>query len=83
MCDWEGGLCTTRGMNRVQKTLFICSMNTDSKKKLIYATAFALRLALFSFPSVANTLVQRVELSTPVTSYKRRKYKTHVPKGTF
>lgn len=49
-------------------------MTTDSKKqKIIYATAFALRLAIFSFPSVANTLVQRVELSTPVTSFKRRK----------
>lgn len=47
-------------------------MKTDSKKKLIYATALALRLALFSFPSVANTLVERVELSTPVTSFKRR-----------
>ncbi|KAI7892047.1 GPI transamidase-like protein component PIG-U [Mucor mucedo] len=46
-------------------------MKTDSKKKLIYATALALRLALFSFPSVANTLVERVELSTPVTSFKR------------
>ncbi|GAA5800984.1 hypothetical protein HPULCUR_006424 [Helicostylum pulchrum] len=41
------------------------------KSKLIYATAFVLRLAIFSFPSVTNTLAQRVELSTPVTSFKR------------
>ncbi|KAI8088292.1 GPI transamidase subunit PIG-U [Thamnidium elegans] len=51
---------------------FYSSMTTLSKKsKLIYATAFVLRLAIFSFPSVTNTLAQRVELSTPVTSFKR------------
>ena len=43
------------------------------KSRLIYTTAFALRLALSSVPFIENTLVQRVELSTPVTSFKRRK----------
>lgn len=41
--------------------------------KLIYIIGFLIRLALFSFPSVTDTLSQRVELSTPVTSFKRRK----------
>ncbi|CEP08549.1 hypothetical protein [Parasitella parasitica] len=44
---------------------------TLTKTKLIYIAAVATRLAMFSFPSVSNTLVQRVELSTPVTSFKR------------
>ncbi|KAG1139108.1 hypothetical protein G6F37_006748 [Rhizopus arrhizus] len=39
--------------------------------KLIYVVGFLIRLALFSFPSVIDTLSQRVELSTPVTSFKR------------
>lgn len=58
-------------------------MTTLSKKtKLIYTTAFLLRLAIFSFPSVSNTLAQRVELSTPVTSFKRCKNKT-IKRRTF
>ncbi|CAO3630127.1 unnamed protein product [Mucor fragilis] len=44
---------------------------TSNKSKLIYITAVAIRLAIFSFPSVSNALVERVELSTPVTSFKR------------
>ncbi|KAG1454790.1 hypothetical protein G6F56_007235 [Rhizopus delemar] len=39
--------------------------------KVIYFTGFLIRIAVFSFPPVTNTLSQRVELSTPVTSFKR------------
>ncbi|CEI96442.1 hypothetical protein RMCBS344292_10603 [Rhizopus microsporus] len=39
--------------------------------KLLYGTGFLIRIALFNFPSVIDTLSQRVELSTPVTSFKR------------
>ncbi|KAI9491481.1 GPI transamidase component-like protein [Zychaea mexicana] len=38
---------------------------------ILYSAAIVLRLAIFSFPSVADTLLQRVEFATPVTSYKR------------
>ncbi|KAI9468453.1 MAG: PIG-U-domain-containing protein [Benjaminiella poitrasii] len=41
------------------------------KTSVIYATALAIRIAMFSFPSVANTLMSRIELSTPITSFKR------------
>lgn len=56
------------------------SATTLSKSKLIYITAVAIRLAVFGFPSVSNTLVQRVELSTPVTSFKRCMYIFHIEK---
>ncbi|KAI8097809.1 GPI transamidase subunit PIG-U [Gilbertella persicaria] len=46
-------------------------LSLSKNSKLIYATAIAIRLVVFSIPPVANTLVQRVELATPVTSYKR------------
>ncbi|KAI8364651.1 GPI transamidase subunit PIG-U [Radiomyces spectabilis] len=36
-----------------------------------YVVALAIRLAMFSIPSIATTLADRVELTTPVTSYKR------------
>ena len=49
-------------------------MSLDKKQLLIYVAAAAIRLFLFSvFPSLADLLVERVELSTPVTSFKRRK----------
>lgn len=38
-------------------------------------SGIALRLALFSFPVVADALSSRIELATPVTSYKRCKNK--------
>ncbi|ORY96119.1 GPI transamidase subunit PIG-U [Syncephalastrum racemosum] len=43
----------------------------DNRLYCIYGAAIALRLAIFSVPSVADALMNRVELSTPVTSYKR------------
>ncbi|KAI8997431.1 GPI transamidase subunit PIG-U [Pilobolus umbonatus] len=41
------------------------------KKRLILVTAFILRIIVFSIPSVVDILIQRVELATPVTSFKR------------
>jgi phosphatidylinositol glycan class U len=39
----------------------------------LYAAAAALRLAVFVFfPGLSDLLVSRVEVSTPVTSFKRR-----------
>ncbi|KAI7902863.1 GPI transamidase component-like protein [Cokeromyces recurvatus] len=46
-------------------------MTLLKRTNLIYITAFAIRLAMFNFPSVANTLADRIELSTPITSFKR------------
>lgn len=40
---------------------------------LLYSGAIAIRLALFSIPAISETLLQRVELATPVTSFKRCK----------
>ncbi|KAL1929598.1 hypothetical protein VTP01DRAFT_1736 [Rhizomucor pusillus] len=39
----------------------------------LFLSGIALRLALFSFPVVADALSSRIELATPVTSYKRLK----------
>jgi hypothetical protein len=41
------------------------------RDKVVYALAFLLRLVLLSLPSVAAVLAERVELSTPITSFKR------------
>lgn len=47
-------------------------MSLDRRKPLLFATAAALRLILFlGFPSLAELLTGRVEIATPVTSFKR------------
>ncbi|ORX51928.1 phosphatidylinositol glycan, class U [Hesseltinella vesiculosa] len=38
---------------------------------LIFLAAYFVRMVLFSIPSFSNTLLQRVEFATPITSYKR------------
>jgi hypothetical protein len=48
-------------------------MSVDRHKALLFGSAVALRLLLFTvFPSLPDVLTGRVELSTPVTSFKRR-----------
>jgi phosphatidylinositol glycan class U len=48
---------------------------TQQRKIGVYAGAALLRLVLFvAFPSLPDLLTGRVEISTPVTSFKRRKY---------
>jgi hypothetical protein len=47
-------------------------MPVDSQEVLLYGAAAALRLLLFTvFPGLPNLLAGRVEVSTPVTSFKR------------
>ncbi|RUP48956.1 hypothetical protein BC936DRAFT_143574 [Jimgerdemannia flammicorona] len=51
---------------------------------LLYIPAFAIRLALFHIPAIAETLASRVEIVTPITSYKRLTeglylFESHVP----
>ncbi|KAK4696730.1 GPI-anchor transamidase subunit U, partial [Lecanoromycetidae sp. Uapishka_2] len=47
-------------------------MAIDRGKALLYGFAAALRLLLFfAFPSLPDLLTGRVEISTPVTSFKR------------
>jgi phosphatidylinositol glycan class U len=47
-------------------------MPVDTQKALLLATAAALRLLLFTFvPALPGLLAGRVEVSTPVTSFKR------------
>ena len=48
-------------------------MVIDRRKVGLFAAASAIRLLLFfSFPALPDLLAGRVEISTPVTSYKRR-----------
>ncbi|KAF9382066.1 hypothetical protein CPB97_007364 [Podila verticillata] len=44
---------------------------SSNNRSLVFGAALALRLALFAFPNLANTLGNQVEISTPVTSFKR------------
>ncbi|EKD12630.1 uncharacterized protein L3040_005215 [Drepanopeziza brunnea f. sp. 'multigermtubi'] len=47
-------------------------MNIDRSKATLFATAAAVRLLLFvGFPGLPDLLTGRVEISTPVTSFKR------------
>jgi phosphatidylinositol glycan class U len=47
-------------------------MAIDQQKALLFGAAAAVRLLLFTaFPSLPNLLAGRVEVSTPVTSFKR------------
>lgn len=47
-------------------------MAVDKQKALLFGAAAAVRLLLFTaFPSLPNLLTDRVEISTPVTSFKR------------
>ena len=49
-------------------------MTLDRRKTLLFGAAALLRLLLFiSLPLLSDLLTGRVELSTPVTSFKRRK----------
>lgn len=49
-------------------------MNIDKRKAALFGAAAAIRLLLFtSFPGLPDILTGRVEISTPVTSFKRCK----------
>jgi phosphatidylinositol glycan class U len=53
-------------------------MNMDRKKAALFGAAAALRILLFtSFPGLPDLLTGRVEVSTPVTSFKRRMIRAH------
>ncbi|KAF9912846.1 hypothetical protein EC991_008712 [Linnemannia zychae] len=45
--------------------------SSSNNAAAVFGTAVALRLALFQFPALADLLGARVEISTPVTSFKR------------
>ena len=50
------------------------NMVIDRRKGVLFTSAAALRLVLFfAFPSIPALLTGRVEISTPVTSFKRCK----------
>jgi GPI-anchor transamidase subunit U len=47
-------------------------MSIDRRKAMLFGAAAAVRLLLFtSFPGLPELLTARVEISTPVTSFKR------------
>jgi phosphatidylinositol glycan class U len=50
-------------------------MPVDRRKVAVFGGALALRLLLLLlFPSLPDLLTGRVEVSTPVTSFKRRMF---------
>lgn len=50
------------------------AMKIDKQTASLFGAAAVLRLVLFTaFPTLPDTLTGRVEISTPVTSFKRRK----------
>lgn len=50
-------------------------MPVDRRKAFVFGAALALRLALLVlFPSLPDLLTGRVEVSTPVNSFKRREF---------
>ena len=50
-------------------------MSVDRRKAIVFGAAFLLRLLLWVlFPSLPDLLTGRVEVSTPVNSFKRREY---------
>lgn len=53
-------------------------MNVDRRKASLFATAAVVRLLFFSFPGLPDLLTGRVEISTPVTSFKRCQYYSYV-----
>ena len=53
-------------------------MVIDRRKATLFGVAVALRLLLcLAFPSLPDLLTGRVEISTPVTSFKRREHFYH------
>lgn len=48
------------------------TMSIDRRKAVLFGTAAAIRLLLFTgFPGLPDLMTARVEISTPVTSFKR------------
>lgn len=58
---------------RIAGSAFDSTMPVDRRKAAVYVAALALRLLLsLAFPSLPDLLTSRVEVSTPVSSFKRR-----------
>lgn len=57
-------------------------MPVDRGKAALFAAAVAVRLFLFvAFPSLPDLLTSRVEVSTPVSSFKRCECSKSIPKA--
>lgn len=55
------------------------NIEIDRRKAVIFGAAAAVRLLLFTaFPGLPDLLTARVEISTPVTSFKR--CESHTPR---
>lgn len=55
------------------ESLVYFMMSVDRRRAVVFAGAFALRILLILlFPSLPDLLTGRVEVSTPVNSFKRR-----------
>ena len=59
-------------------------MAVDRRKAGLFGAAIAVRLFLFTaFPSLPDLLTGRVEVSTPVTSFKRREFCVYTCKDLY
>lgn len=55
-----------------RRAAVMVTMSVDRRKAAVFAAAVALRVLLFcGFPSLPDLLTGRVEVSTPVSSFKR------------
>lgn len=62
-----------KGDDESQQLNVDSAMAIDRRKAVVFGAAFALRLFLTCvFPSLPDLLTGRVEVSTPVNSFKRR-----------
>jgi hypothetical protein len=65
-CKWQ----QLQSVNAIVDILL--NMNVDRRKAALFGAAAAVRLLLFtSFPGLPDLLTGRVEISTPMTSFKR------------
>jgi hypothetical protein len=70
---WFLRLQGTTTQQRLSPVEFDFVMAVDRRKVAVFSAAFVLRLVLVClFPSLPDLLTGRVEVSTPVNSFKRR-----------
>lgn len=60
---------------RLTRNTYFYAMSIDRRKAVLFGAAAAVRILLFNgFPGLPDLLTARVEISTPVTSFKRCMY---------
>lgn len=74
--DWKVGLGSISNyfqLPQLGQVMANVDIMLDRRKLAVFGVALVLRLALIAlFPSLPDLLTGRVEISTPVSSFKRR-----------